>query len=251
MSDEDRLRERLRERAERVPYLADLDDVAVRLGRRRPVRERRLLALVALAFVVGIGGGVALARGHDSGGHTLAIAGAGGPETTAQPTVGSTAVTNTTLPPCTDQYMFKLNGIPACVPQTVPQPTLPAPGSEQPADAVAARQAVEHAIVSATDGTSSEQTRAAAIQGGAGMMGVFDDLLNGQYGDQVRSARTVVEDVVFTSATAATVRYHANLPDGQVSGPYTGNVVSSGTTWLMTRASYCQVVALAGVRCPQ
>jgi len=251
VSDEDRLRDRLHDRAARVPDLSDIDDVAARLGRRRPVRERRLLALVALALVAGIGIGVAI--GRDDGGRTLAVGSVGGTaETTAAPTTPTTpTIPATTLPGVARCDVVLQSGDTGnCVVPSGPLPTLPEPGPEQPADPSAARQQVKQAVVDATDGASSNSTRAAAIEGGDGLIAVFDELHSGPYGEQVRSARAVVDGIVFTSPTAAAVKFHADLADGSTSGPYYSDVVRDGVAWRFSRASYCEIVKLAGVHCP-
>jgi hypothetical protein len=254
VTDEDRLRERLHERAARVPDLSDIDDVAVRLGRRRPVRERRLLAVVVVALVVGVGIGVAI--GHrDDGGHSIAVAGDGSAEptqTAGTPTDPTRSMPAGYLKDCVVQrHADEPTTTLSCSWGNVPTPTLPAPGAEQPADAVAARQAVERAWVAAYDGATSNEERAAAIEGGAGIVGVFDELRNGSYREQVRSARTVVDGIVFVSPTRARVKFHADLADGSISGPYFGDAVLNADRWQSTRASYCGIVTLAGVHCPE
>jgi hypothetical protein len=250
MSDEDRLRARMHDRAARVPDLSDLDDVAARLGRRRPVRERRLLALVAVALLAGVGIGVAIGQRGDGGGRSVAV-GSEGPteptQTTTPPTTRET-FTKTTL--CVDPLHDETRSYTGCIVPSGPLQTLPAPGAEQPADPEAARHAVEQAWIAAYDGPGTNETRAAAIEGGTGLVDVFDELHNGQWGDQVRSARTVVEGVVFVSPTRAAVKFHADLADGSISGPYFGDAVLNGNSWQSTRASYCRIVSLAGVHCP-
>lgn len=249
MTDEDRLRDRMHDRAARVPDLSDIDDVAARLGRRRPVRERRLLALVALALVAGVGIGVVIGR-DDDGGRTVAVGSDGGTtESTGAPTIPTTAVTNTTLVPCS-AYLQKSNVHRECIVPSEPLPTLPVPG-EQPADPVAARAEVARVWIDASDGASSNETRAAAIEGGASLMAVFDELLNGPYGPQVRSARTVIDDIVFVSPTRAAVKFHADLSNGSTSGPYFVEAALDGNAWFATRSSYCRIVTLAGVHCPE
>ncbi len=254
MSDEDRLRARMQDRAERVPDLADLDDVAARLGRRHPVRERRLLALVAVALVLGLGTGVLIGHRDDGrGGRSVAVGSDGSAETTqaTQTTVAPTS----TLPSSSNLKMCILQSKPPvtldCSAGGEPPQTLPAPGPDQPADATAARRAVEQAWIDASDGASSNATRAAAIEGGPGLVGVFEQLQSGPYGDQVRSARTVVDDVVFLSPTRAAVKFHADLPDGSISGPYFVEAALDGANWQATRSSWCRIVSLAGAHCPE
>jgi hypothetical protein len=254
MSDEDRLRARMQDRAARVPDLADLDDVAARLGRRRPVRERRLLALVAVALVAGVGIGVAIGYHGDGGGPAVAVAGDGAPDTTlapttAAPTAPATLGTKTIL--CIKPNGQVTTTLPNCFSDNVPPQTLPAPGAEQPADADVARTHVADAYAAAMDGDTGDAQRAAAIERGASLVTVFEQLHSGPYGEQVRSARTVIEGIVFVSPTKAAVKYHAVLGDGSISGPYFGDAVLNDGTWQVSHDSYCQVASLAGVHCPE
>ena len=231
MSDDDRLRERLRREADRVPDLADLDDVAVRLGRRRPVRERRLLALVALALVAGIGGGFALGRSHSNHGKAVSVAGGGDAEDT------------TTSPPTNPTTML-----------TGPAHTLPPPGPDQPADPDTARRQIAKAYVTAYDGDVPDDLRSKAIEDGAGLTGVFEQLRTGSFAAPVRSARTVVDEIVFLSPTRAAVEFHSRLGDGSTSGPYFGDAFLDAAGyfgWEISHASYCQIIIPAGVHCPE
>jgi hypothetical protein len=230
VSDDDRLRERLRREADRVPDLADLDDVAVRLGRRRPVRERRLLALVALALVAGIGGGFALGRSRSNHGNAVSVAGSGAEETTTSPpTIPTTMVTE-------------------------PAQTLPPPGPDQPADPDTARRQITKAYLAAYDGDVPDELRSEAIEDGSGLIGVFEQLRTGSFAAQVRSAHTVVDEIVFLSPTRAAVEFRSRLGDGSTSGPYFGDAVLNAEGyfgWEISHASYCQIIIPAGVHCPE
>jgi hypothetical protein len=132
-----------------------------------------------------------------------------------------------------------------------PPQTLPAPGPEQPADPVAAREAVEQIWIAASEGATPDEARAAAIEGGAGLVPVFEQLRTGPYGEQVRTARAVIDGVVFLSPTRAAVKFHADLADGSVSGPYFVDAALNGANWQATRASWCRIVSLAGAHCPE
>ena len=101
------------------------------------------------------------------------------------------------------------------------------------------------------DGDTGVAQRAAAIERGSSLVTVFEELRTGPYGEQVRSARTVIDGIVFLSPTKAAVKYHANLADGSISGPYFGDAVLSGDNWQVSHESYCQVASLAGVHCPE
>jgi hypothetical protein len=238
----------MQERAARVPDLSDLDDVAVRLGRRRPVRERRLLALVAVALVAGVGIGVAVGHRGDRGGRAVAVAGAGAPVTTVAPTAPATLGSDPGARLCVSYADVTSNTL-DCSSGEPPQ-TLPAPG-EQPTNASAARARVAAAYTAAMDGDTGVAQREAAIERGSSLVTVFEQLHSGPYGEQVRSARTVIDGIVFVSPTKAAVKYHAELGDGSISGPYFGDAVLSDGNWQVSHESYCQVASLAGVHCPE
>jgi hypothetical protein len=209
------------------------------------VRERRLVALVAVALVAGVAGGFALARNDGNGGSSIAV-GSDGPATTTPPTIGTTLAT-TPSRQCVEVETINTLG---CSPPTVPPQTLPAPGAEQPADTSAARSAVAAAYADAYDGDAPDPRRIAAIEGGAGLVTVFEQLRTGSFAEQVRSARTVVDEIVFVSSTRAAVRFHSVLGDGSISGPYVGDAVLNGNDWQISHESYCQTVIPAGVHCP-
>jgi hypothetical protein len=146
---------------------------------------------------------------------------------------------------------------PSCPTGTVPPfdgiptpPTLPAPGP-QPADVAGARAAVTAAFAGAFDGSTSNDEKARAIEGGGSLIAVFDELRNGPVGASVKKATTVVEEIVFVSPTHAAVRFHSQLgPDGGISGPYLGDAILTASGWQMTRDSFCSLALLAGAKCP-
>jgi hypothetical protein len=77
MSDEDRLRRRLHDQASAMHIMADLDDVAARIGARAHRRDRPLAALAVGMLLIGTVGG--FAAGHVTRGttHSVTVAGAG------------------------------------------------------------------------------------------------------------------------------------------------------------------------------
>jgi hypothetical protein len=224
VSDEDRLRERLLDRAAGVPDLADLDDVAARLGRRRLVRERRLALVAALALAVGVASGVALVRDDHDGG-TVAVG--NNDATTATPASTST----------TTAYQ--------------PWESLPAPGPEQPADPDAARRDIERAFDAAFSGDASPQQWSEAIEHGDTLTGVFDGLRNSPVGEVVRSARTVVDGVVFLSSARAVVEFRGVIDGVDTLIENYGEAVLTERGWQVSRASYCDFVRAAQVYCPE
>jgi hypothetical protein len=135
-------------------------------------------------------------------------------------------------------------------PLITPAPALPAPGAEQPADVEAARQAVTQTVANAMDGAASNETHAAAIEGGAIWLPAFQALRSGQFGPQVNSAKTVVLGVVFLTPTRATVEFRSDLGTGGISGPYVGDVILTGDGWRVAKEFYCRLIGPAGVTCP-
>jgi hypothetical protein len=243
MSEEDRLRESLRRQVADVPAMADLDDVAARIARGAHGRKRRVVALVIAGLTVGGLGGFAVGRAVTDNAHTLTVGGA--PEPTG--VEGTTQTTDTTpsLRCSTDDLLQK-----SAVVCTGTRPTLPAPGPDQPADVTAARADVARAYAAAYDGDASNSARVGAIEDGASLVGVFDELRNGPVGAQVRAAKTVIDGIVFESPTRAAVEFHSDLGEG-TSGPYFGDAVLNGRGWQISHASYCKLASLAGVSCPE
>ena len=64
MTDEDRLRKRLRDQVAAAAVVADLDDVAARIGARAHRRDRPLAAVALATLVVGTLGGFAVGTRH-------------------------------------------------------------------------------------------------------------------------------------------------------------------------------------------
>jgi hypothetical protein len=129
-------------------------------------------------------------------------------------------------------------------------PSLPAPGADQPSDPSAATRAVTTAVAGAFDGAASDATRVRSVEGGAALVSVFEQLRHGQFAASVQSATTIVEGVVFLSPTTARLKFHSHLGSGTDSGPYIADALLTSSGWQVTRASYCQLAAIAGAPCP-
>jgi hypothetical protein len=146
----------------------------------------------------------------------------------------------------------------ACVGVCSPTPTtlpagaqaLPAPGPEQPTDPGGARDGVTQAVAAAFEGSQSDQAMAGAIEGGNTLTSVFDALRAGSFARQVTEAKTVVDGIVFRSASIAAVKFHSDLGADGTSGPYFADAAHTADGWQVTRASYCQIVTAAGAHCP-
>jgi hypothetical protein len=245
MSDEDRLRESLHRQIADVPALDDLDDVAARIARGTLGRKRRVAALVVAGLTVGGLGGFVVGRAVTDNPATVTVGGA--PESTGAQ--GTTPTTNATpISRCATDEPLQEQPTVAC---NGPAPTLPAPGPDQPADATAARAEVARAYAAAYDGDASNSARVGAIEDGAGLVGVFDELRHGPVGAEVRAAKTVIDGIVFVSPTRAAVEFHSDLGGGGTSGPYFGDAVLNRSGWQISHASYCQIIIPAGAHCPE
>ena len=274
MSDEDRLRNRLHEQASDVPIVTDLDDVAARLGaRRRNLRRPLAAAAVGVVVVAAVIGVVAEQAGRDTG--HVRVAGPGGSAPDVPPSTEGHVVVlgpGTTLPagasglisgqgptgPSGGGNTSGLLGVtgptvttlPANeVPLTLDQPTLPAPGPQQPADPQAARAAIAAAFAT-LGGQPTNEERAAKIEDGPALIPAMEQLRSGQYAPQVLVAKTVMMGIVFASPTVAEVEFISDLGGGSTSGPYVGNAVLTANGWQISRAFYCSLIARAGVNCP-
>jgi hypothetical protein len=132
-----------------------------------------------------------------------------------------------------------------------PAPELPPPGDEQPADPAAARAEIE-TLFGVTYSDRTREERLGNLDDPTGMDQVFDELENGSYRTQVLGSRTMLDDLVFLSATRAAVLYHTeipNYPNGGLNGQL-GEVVFVDGRWKLTRAGVCRDIGLAGVTCP-
>jgi hypothetical protein len=132
-----------------------------------------------------------------------------------------------------------------------PAPELPPPGDEQPADPAAARAEIE-TLFGVTYSDRTREERLGNLDDPTGMDQVFDELENGSYRTQVLGSRTMLDDLVFLSATRAAVLYHTeipNYPNGGLNGQL-GEVVFVDGRWKLTRAGVCRDIGLAGVSCP-
>ncbi|EIV93847.1 hypothetical protein FraQA3DRAFT_3563 [Frankia sp. QA3] len=128
-------------------------------------------------------------------------------------------------------------------------PALPADASP-PADPAAARAAVQAAFTQAfTGGTGDPQAVLSAVQDGPSLLATLA-LLRARFPDSVRTARPIVEEVVFLGPDRAAVRFEIFYGSRSRSGRRIGHAVLDGGRWKVTRQTYCQVMSWAGVPCP-
>jgi hypothetical protein len=128
---------------------------------------------------------------------------------------------------------------------------LPPPGDEQPADPAAARAGIE-GLFGQRMGDRTVDDLVADIDDPTGMAEVYEQLGTGGFAQAALSARTMLKDVVFLSATRAAVQYDVEM-DGYPPGAFDnefGEVVLVDGQWKWTRASVCGEVRNAGITCP-
>ena len=129
----------------------------------------------------------------------------------------------------------------ACEP---PPPVLPDAG-EQPADADAARAAIDEAWRVAHFRDSDDETRLSFVDDGTGLPEAWEALQSGQYAEAARTSTTTVHELVFTSPTEAWFRYDIETSITNFYDRYGMAIMNDAGTWQITRQTICQDIALA------
>lgn len=124
-------------------------------------------------------------------------------------------------------------------------PTLP-PAGAQPADPSAAKAGVTKAVGALFGGVPTAE-EFQYVQGSDPTVETAQKTASGN-NPNARVGDTV-EQIVFTSPTAATVRYQILLNGNPVISNQISQVVLDAGTWKMTRASACAIYALGGGHC--
>ncbi len=130
-----------------------------------------------------------------------------------------------------------------------PPPPLPAPGV-QPADADAARAAVTKSMHAWIDKKEDGVARNNVLEDLTGIDDLEKQLADSGFAAQVKAARITVGDIVFTDATHAAVRYDIDAV-GLVFANRTALLHLVDGTWKISRRTFCDAIALAGVQCPE
>lgn len=136
----------------------------------------------------------------------------------------------------------------ACAPQP---PSLPSPGA-QPADVAAAQQAVQHAYTLAftsVPGQQSTYASLALVQDGADLHATLDKLRQ-NFANAAATATVKVGQIVFTSPTMAALFFTVTYQDGVPYGTQIGHAVLENGSWLVSRDTYCGLMAFGGAACP-
>lgn len=137
----------------------------------------------------------------------------------------------------------------ACQP-ALPPTVLPAPGP-QPADPTSATQAVQAAFHTAFTAVPNQAPYAslATVQDGSDLHGALDQLRQ-NFSEAAATASVTTGKVVFTSPTAAAAEFTLNYTGGAAYGTQIGTVGLENGSWLVSRSTYCDVLAFGGATCP-
>jgi hypothetical protein len=135
-------------------------------------------------------------------------------------------------------------------PTTSDVPPLPDPGSERPADPVAAEEQVRAAFVGLFDASIPREDRAQFVDRPEVWLPANKTLVEGQYGDAVKDLHAVVDTVVFTSRTHASVRFQL-IASAEIvpRDHYIGDALLVDGRWVVDVTTPCARMALAGVEC--
>jgi hypothetical protein len=136
-----------------------------------------------------------------------------------------------------------------CGPIDVVPPTLPPPGAQQPPDATAARAAIQQAFDDTYGPDVAQGTKEAAVQDGAALFPLFRQAANGAFAQQVHAVKVRIDELVFTSATHATLRYDLLIPNDNWTNRI-GDAVFEEGRWKVARSTICNDLSLAAVTCP-
>jgi hypothetical protein len=128
-----------------------------------------------------------------------------------------------------------------------PGPPLAPPG-EQPADPEAARAAVRAAYEQAWNHTSTRGQKLAAIHDTRGVESAMERAA-AAYGTAVGSTVVEVGEIVFTSPVQAQLHFRLNYAGAPGLGNRLGSAVLVDGRWLVTRATYCEILSIAGAAC--
>lgn len=126
---------------------------------------------------------------------------------------------------------------------------LPPPG-KAPADAPAARAAIDHAFATAYDFSAPADRREAAVDEPTGLAPAIREVADGPYGGIMRSTGVRIVSIVFTSPTRAAVLYDLTGVPDTFGTDRLGSARLVDGHWKVTRATVCADLALAQVTCP-
>ena len=122
-------------------------------------------------------------------------------------------------------------------------------GSAQPDSPEEARADVIAAFTSAYDGSKPLSERTAQVDDPEGVDTAISSASAGQFGGAAAVSRITISQVVFTSATTASVTYDVLAGGTPVLLNRVGSARLVGSTWKVTRATICADLETAGGPC--
>jgi hypothetical protein len=137
-----------------------------------------------------------------------------------------------------------IEGFETIVVESVPPPTLPAPGAAQPPDPAAARLEVEQAFTDLHADIANWDTLLRLVDDPSGL----DVLLQeapAHVRQRILGIDVVITDLVFFSPIEASFLYRAKIGGEEMSPTY-GRARLIDGTWRITRTTVCQDVRFAG-----
>lgn len=153
-------------------------------------------------------------------------------------------------PPTSDTTACQPATSPPVAAQQPPPAPLPSPG-RQPADPTSAATAVQAAFHTAFTAVKGQPPYAslATVQDGQDLHGALDQLRS-NFAAAAASASVTTGQVVFTSPTSAATEFTLSYTDGVPYGPHLGTAVLENGSWLVSRDTYCAVLAFGNAPCP-
>lgn len=136
---------------------------------------------------------------------------------------------------------------PECAPQPLP---LPKPG-KQPADPARAEKAVRAAYTKAYTAVPGDDSYSSldAVQDGDLLHAALDQLRH-NFPEAAASSTVDTGELVFTDPQTAVLKFTLHYTGGAPYGTHNGTAVLVNGKWLVSRDSYCAVLAFGGATCP-
>ncbi len=129
-----------------------------------------------------------------------------------------------------------------------PLPTTTVVG-RQPTDEAAAKQSVIHAYQTVYDGTASSDSRLAFIDDPTGVSAAFQTAAGGPLSTQAAAIKARIDEVTFTSAVDASVRYAVLVNGVPQFESRIGMARFDNGVWKVTRSTVCADLKEAGAPC--
>jgi hypothetical protein len=196
----------------------DMEDLLARMGRRATRQRRSFLAGLVVVIVAAGFGGYLIGTANDNSGTRAVVA-------------------------------AQSDGLPSPEASSL---------ALEPADAEAARSAITQAFHDALTGSSSDSTRAAAIQDGDSLQALRREVVTyaqrfGYTSDQLAGTSVTVLGVVFIDEEHAAVRFTISVPEhGDVLVDRVGYAFFDSGRWKVALRTACDLLSLNGLRqqCP-